>query len=66
MAGLLPYPGISALINAIINAWTPRPEDDYWTHIEAQVRDTCGDFINQDNIDKVIVYKDDLMDMLEM
>lgn len=65
-AGLLPYPGISALIDAIIYAMTPKPEDDYWVHIEDQVKQTCGVFINNDNIDKVLVYKDDLIDMLEM
>lgn len=66
LAGLIPYPGLSALLDALINAWTPKPEDDYWENIEAQVHQVCGEFVNQDNIDKVLVYKDDLISMLQI
>jgi len=65
-ADLIPIPAISNLINAILWAWTPKPEDDYWEQVERQVNETCGEFINQDNIDKVLVYKNDVMDMLEI
>jgi hypothetical protein len=37
LAGALPYPGFSALLDALLYAWTPKPEDDYWEHIEQQV-----------------------------
>ncbi|XP_018021128.1 uncharacterized protein LOC108677420 [Hyalella azteca] len=66
LAGALPYPGFSALLDALLYAWTPKPEDDYWEHIEQQVHDLCGNFVNQDNIDKVLVYKNDLMTMLRI
>ncbi|CAL4065459.1 unnamed protein product [Meganyctiphanes norvegica] len=64
-AGALPYPGLSAIINAIINAWEPKPEDDYWSHVHTQVEELCGTFINEHNIQQVEIYKNDLMSLLK-
>ncbi|XP_066989499.1 uncharacterized protein [Macrobrachium rosenbergii] len=64
LAGLIPYPGVSALIIAIIDAWTPNPEDNYWDHIKENVAEMCGEFINDHNLKQVEVYKGDLIDLL--
>ena len=64
LAGMLPYPGVSALLLAIIEAWKPKPEDDYWEHVEDKVKEVCGEFVNQHNIDQILVYKDDLRTLL--
>ena len=65
LAGLIPYPGVSALILAIIEAWKPKPEDDYWSNIQTQVEEVCGQFINKHNIDEILVYKDNLISLLK-
>lgn len=64
-AGALPFPGLSAMINAVLNAWEPKPEDDYWSHVHTQVEEVCGTFINEQNIHQVEIYKNDLMTLLK-
>ncbi|TOF87853.1 hypothetical protein CGJ15_24880, partial [Vibrio parahaemolyticus] len=64
LAGLVPYPTVSALLLAIINAWEPKPEDNYWEHVRDNVAQVCGDFINEHNMNQVEVYKQDLVSLL--
>ncbi|XP_068223852.1 uncharacterized protein [Palaemon carinicauda] len=64
LAGLIPYPGVSALIIAIIDAWSPKPGDNYWEQIRENVAEMCGEFINDHNLKQVEVYKSDLIDLL--
>lgn len=64
LAGLVPYPTVSALLLAIINAWEPKPEDNYWEHVKDNVAQICGEFINEHNMQQVEVYKRDLVDLL--
>lgn len=64
LAGLVPYPTVSALLLAIINAWEPRPEDNYWEHVKDNVAQVCGEFINEHNLHQVEVYKQDLMSLM--
>ncbi|XP_037794774.1 uncharacterized protein LOC119590085 [Penaeus monodon] len=65
LAGLVPYPGVSALLLAIIHAWEPRPEDNYWEHVKDNVAQVCGDFVNEHNMAQVVVYKNDLLSLLK-
>lgn len=65
LAGLVPYPTVSALLLAIINAWEPKPEDNYWEHVQENVEQVCGEFINQQNLQQVEVYKGDLISLLQ-
>ncbi|XP_042216952.1 uncharacterized protein LOC121862701 [Homarus americanus] len=64
LAGLVPYPTVSALLLAIINAWEPKPEDNYWEHVKDNVAEMCGEFINEHNFHQVEIYKEDLMSLL--
>ncbi|KAG0712793.1 hypothetical protein GWK47_017675 [Chionoecetes opilio] len=64
LSGLVPYPTVSALLLAIINAWEPKPEDNYWEHVKDNVEQVCGEFINEHNMQQVQVYKKDLMSLL--
>ncbi|XP_076056768.1 uncharacterized protein LOC143034510 isoform X2 [Oratosquilla oratoria] len=64
LAGLIPYPSVSVLVTDIITAFEPRPEDDYWSHVHEQVEKVCGQYINEHNIDQVLVYKNDLTALL--
>ncbi|KAK7061140.1 hypothetical protein SK128_026714 [Halocaridina rubra] len=66
LAGLVPFPTISALLLAIINAWEPKPEDNYWEHVRENVAQLCGEFINEHNLEQVEVYKRDLIGLLAM
>lgn len=65
LAGLVPYPGVSALLLAIIHAWEPKPEDNYWDHVKDNVAQVCGNFVNEHNMDQVVVYKNDLLSLLK-
>ncbi|XP_042868172.1 uncharacterized protein LOC122250680 [Penaeus japonicus] len=65
LAGLVPYPGVSALLLAIIHAWEPKPEDNYWDHVKDNVAQVCGDFVNEHNLEQVVVYKNDLVSLLK-
>jgi len=66
LAGQIPIPVIGDLIDAIVNAWVVHEQKaHYWEHVEENVKQTCGQFINQKNIDQVLVYKDDVSRMLQ-
>ncbi|XP_071539325.1 uncharacterized protein [Panulirus ornatus] len=65
LAGLVPYPTVSALLLAIINAWEPKPQDNYWEHVKDNVAQVCGNFINEFNLRQVEVYKKDLVPLLK-
>lgn len=65
LAGLVPYPTVSALLLAIIHAWEPKPEDNYWEHVKDNVEQVCGEFINEHNLQQVEVYKRDLVSLLQ-
>ncbi|XP_063849691.1 uncharacterized protein LOC135093933 [Scylla paramamosain] len=65
LAGQVPYPSVSALLLAIIHAWEPKPEDNYWEHVKDNVEQVCGEFINEQNLKQVEVYKKDLVSLLQ-
>lgn len=65
LAGLVPYPTLSAVLLSIIHAWEPKPEDNYWEHVKDNVEQVCGEFINDHNMQQVEVYKADLVSLLK-
>jgi len=66
LADQIPIHQISDLINAILDAWVVHEHKvNYWENVENNVKETCGKFINQQNIDEVIQYKSDVQTMLE-
>lgn len=65
LAGLVPYPTVSAILLAIINAWEPKPQDNYWEHVKDNVAQVCGNFINEFNLQQVEVYKRDLIPLMQ-
>jgi len=66
LADQIPIHQISDLINAILDAWVVHEHKvNYWENVENNVKQTCGKFINQQNIDDVIQYKADVQTMLE-
>ncbi|KAK3863638.1 hypothetical protein Pcinc_030601, partial [Petrolisthes cinctipes] len=40
LASLVPYPTVSSLLLAIIHAWEPKPQDNYWDHVKENVAQT--------------------------
>jgi len=67
LADQIPIPAVTHLIDAILNAWVDHERKvHYWEHVEENVKETCGQFINQKNIDQVVVYKTDVARMLDV
>jgi len=67
LADQIPIKAIGDLINAILDAWVVHDhKKHYWEHVEDNVKQTCGQFINQQNIDDVITYKSDVTRMLDI
>jgi len=67
LADQIPIHQISDLINAILDAWVVHEHKvHYWENVENNVKQTCGKFINQQNIDDVMTYKADVQRMLDI
>jgi len=67
LADQIPIHQISDLINAILDAWVVHEHKiHYWENVEDNVRQTCGKFINQQNLDDVLTYKADVQRMLDI
>jgi len=67
LADQIPIKEVTNLIDAIVDAWVVHERKvHYWEHVEQEVKDTCGEYINKVNVDRVMAYKDDVAKMLDL